>query len=149
MKEERTGGGREFIFSVIWAAVLLILGRALTITLTDYKIIGVLVTILMYCVLGFFVLTRYAAVYTLTFEDERVRIVRAIGHRVKTVDFAISQVRTVQKTRPKTKARAQIMRQSVFSQRNVYYIEYEKNGVPSLLVCDMSRKMADRIKKEL
>lgn len=149
MKEERTGGGREFIFSVVWAAILLIIGRTLTLALTDYKIIGVLITILMYCILGFFVLTRYAAVYTLTLDDGRVRIVRAIGHRVKTVDFALSQIRIVQRTRPKTNARAQIMRQSVFSQRHVYYIEYEKNGEAALLICDMSQKMADRIKKEL
>lgn len=146
MEEQRTGGGREFIFSVIWAAVMLFFGRILTASLPDYKIIGVAVTILLYCILGFFVLTRYAAIYTFTLKNDRIHIVRSIGHRKKEVDFALSQVKSVSKTRPNTRLRSYSMRTSVFSKKNVYYIVYEKNGIQSLLVCDMSRKMADKIR---
>lgn len=146
MEEQRTGGGREFVFSVIWAAVMLFFGRILTASLPDYKIIGVAATILLYCVLGFFVLTRYAAIYTFTLKNDRVHIVRNIGHRKKEVDFALSQVKSVSRTRPDTRLRAYSMRTSVFSKKDVYYIIYEKNGVQSLLICDISRKMADKIR---
>lgn len=146
MEEHRTGGGKEFVFSVIWAAIMLFFGRILTASLSDYKIIGVAVTILLYCILGFFVLTRYAAIYTFTLKNDRVHIVRSIGHRKKEIDFALSQVKSVSKTRPKTKGRAYSMRTTVFSHKNVYYIVYEKNGEETLAVCDMSREMADRIR---
>lgn len=146
MEEQRTGGGKEFVFSVVWAVILLFFGRILTASLPDYKIIGVAVTILLYCVLGFFVLTRYAAIYTFTLKNDRVHIVRSIGHRKKEVDFALSQVRSVSKTRTKTKERAYSMRTTVFSKKNLYYIVFEKNGKETLLVCDMSRKMADKIR---
>lgn len=146
MEEQRTGGGKEFVFSVVWAVILLFFGRILTASLPDYKIIGIAVTILLYCVLGFFVLTRYAAIYTFTLKNDRVHIVRSIGHRKKEVDFALSQVRSVSKTRTKTKERAYSMRTTVFSKKNLYYIVFEKNGKETLLVCDMSRKMADKIR---
>ena len=78
MEEKRTGGGKEFVFSVIWAVILLCIGRVITNLLENYKIIGVIITIIMFCVLGFFVLTRYSAVYTFTFKDDRLRVNRSI-----------------------------------------------------------------------
>ena len=43
------------------------------------------------------------------------------------------------------------MRTTVFSKKNIRYIVFEKNGQDTLLVCDISREMAEGIrgKKEL
>lgn len=146
MEETRTGGGREFVFSVIWAAALLFIGQMITNALPDYKVIGTIITILIFCVLGFFVLTRYAAVYTYTFKDDRLRVNRRIGHRNKEIDFAVSQVRSVTRHRPGNAPKgARIMRASVFSEKRSWYIVYEENGVNRMLVCEISKNMAEKL----
>ena len=149
MEEVRTGGGKEFVFSVIWAIILLFIGRGITNTLDEYKIIGVLITIIMFCFLGFFVLTRYGAVYTYTLKDDRLRINRSIGYRNKEVDFAVSEVKSVTRTRPKNAPKTTLtMRTSVFSTKNRWYVVYDKNRIRTLLVCDMSGNIADKLRKE-
>ena len=100
MEETRTGGGKEFVFSMIWAVVLLFIGKILIEALPNYKIIGTVITILMFCVLGFFVLTRYSAIFTYSLKNDRLRVNRKIGHRNKEVDFAMSSVKSVTKHRP-------------------------------------------------
>ena len=147
MEEKRTGGGKEFVFSVIWAVILLCIGRAITNLLENYKIIGVIITIIMFCVLGFFVLTRYSAVYTFTFKDDRLRVNRSIGHRNKEVDFAVSEIESVTRSKPENAPKTKVvMRASVFTAKNLWYIIYEKNRIRTLLICDMSKNMADRLK---
>lgn len=147
MEEKRAAGGKEFIFAVLWAVILLFIGKYIIFILPSYKIIGTIITIIMFCVLGFFVLTRYAAVYTYTFKNDRIRVNRSIGHRNKEVDFAVSEVKSVTRQRPSDAPKyTQTMRTSVFSQKNIWYIVYEKNRVRNMLVCEISKNMADKIK---
>ncbi len=147
MEEKRTGGGKEFVFSIICAVILLFIGRIIINSIENYKIIGTIITIVMFCVLGFFVLTRYSAVYTYTLKNDRMRINRSIGHRNKEVDFAVSDIRTVTRTKPaKAPRNTVIMRASVFSSKNLWYIVYDKNRIRTMLVCDMSKKMAEKLK---
>ncbi len=54
MEEKRTGGGKEFIFSLLWAVIFMILGQYIIFILPSYKIIGTIITILLFCILGFF-----------------------------------------------------------------------------------------------
>lgn len=147
MEETRTGGGKEFVFSIIWAVILLFLGKFIIAALPNYKIIGTIITILMFCVLGFFVLTRYSAIFTYSIKDDRMRVNRKIGHRNKEVDFAMSDVKSITKHKPnKTPKSVQNMRTTVFSQRDIWYVVYEKNKAENMLVCEISKKMADKIK---
>lgn len=147
MEETRTGGGKEFVFSMIWAVVLLFIGKILIEALPNYKIIGTVITILMFCVLGFFVLTRYSAIFTYSLKNDRLRVNRKIGHRNKEVDFTMSSVKSVTKHRPdKAPKNIQNMKTKVFSQKDIWYIVYEKNKADNMLVCEISKKMADKIK---
>ena len=147
MEEVKTGGGREFVFSVAWVIVLLFIGDIIVSALPDYKIIGIIITILMLCVLGFFVLTRYAAVYTYTLKDGRMTAVRKIGYRVKETAFSTSDVVSVTRKRPAAAVKnVYNMRATVFSKRNLWYIVYKKNKTDNLLICGISKKMADEIR---
>ncbi len=147
MEETRTGGGKEFIFSVIWAIILLCAGKLIINAMPNYKIIGMIITLLMFCVLGFFVLTRYSAVFTYSLKNDRLRVNRQIGHRNKEVDFAVSEVKSVSRTKPsKLPDCVQTMKTTVFSKKDVWYVVYEKNRIPNLLVCQLSKGMADKLK---
>lgn len=146
MEETRTGGGKEFVYSVIWAIAMLIVGKGIINALPSYKIIGTIITILMFCVLGFFVLTRYSAVYTYSLKNDRLRVNRKVGHRNKEVDFAVSEVKSVARQRPKNVPKnVQTMKTTVFSQKDVWYVVYEKGRISNMLVCQMSKSMADKL----
>lgn len=146
MEETRTGGGKEFIFSIIWTIILLLIGRGVIVMLPEYKVIGTIATLLAFCVLGFYVLTRYCAVYTYSLKNNRFRVNRKIGHRNKEVDFALSGVKSVTRKRPPKSPRALHMRTTVFSKKDLWYIVYRKNNADNLLVCTVSNKMAEKIK---
>ncbi len=146
MEEKRTGGKKEFLYSVLWAVALLVVGRFIIFALPRYKVIGTIITLLMFCVLGFFVLTRYSAVYTYSLKNTRFRVNRQIGHRNKEFEVALSGVKSVTRKRPKNSPRAQNMRATVFSKKDLWYILYKKNKEDMLLVCTISNKMAEKIK---
>ena len=131
---------------MLWAVALLVVGRFIIFALPRYKVIGTIITLLMFCVLGFFVLTRYSAVYTYSLKNTRFRANRQIGHRNKEYEVALSGVKSVTRTRPKNSPRAQNMRATVFSKKDLWYIVYRKNKKDMLLVCTISNKMAEKIK---
>ena len=140
MEEKRTGGGKEFIFSLLWAVIFMILGQYIIFILPSYKIIGTIITILLFCILGFFVLTRYAAIFTYSIKDDIVRVNRE-------VEFYISDVKSVTRQKPKkTPKTIYNMRASVFSPKKVWYVVYEKNRIENMLVFEPSQKMAEKIK---
>lgn len=147
MEEKRTGGGKEFVFSVIWTILLLFIGKIVTASLPTMKVLGVILTILMFCVLGFFALTRYAAIYTYSLKNDRLRINRKIGHRNKEIEISASQVRAISKNKPPHNVkRIRNMRTAVFSKRDAWYLVYEKDNELNMLVFEPSKKMADKIK---
>ncbi len=150
MEETRTGANKEFVFSVIWFILILMIGRGLTNSIQNYKIIGVAATIRMCCILGFFVMTRYCAIYTYSLKNDRLRVSRKIGHRVKSVDMAISSVKSIsrQKSGGKVK-KIYNMRKTVISSKDVYYLTYEKNNETNMLVFEPSAAMADKIKSRM
>ena len=129
MEEKRTGGGKEFIFSLLWAVIFMILGQYIIFILPSYKIIGTIITILLFC------------------KDDIVRVNRAIGHRNKEVEFYISDVKSVTRQKPqKTPKTIYNMRASVFSPKKVWYVVYEKNRIENMLVFEPSQKMVEKIK---
>ena len=130
MEEKRTGGGKEFIFSLLWAVIFMILGQYIIFILPSYKIIGTIITI-----------------FTYSIKDDIVRVNRAIGHRNKEVEFYISDVKSVTRQKPKkTPKTIYNMRASVFSPKKVWYVVYEKNRIENMLVFEPSQKMAEKIK---
>ena len=149
MEEVKTGGGKEFIISVVWVIILLFIGDIIVSALPDYKIIGIIITILMLCVLGFFVLTRYSAVYTYSVKNGRMKVNRKIGYRNKEIEFRVSDVISVTKHRPGVSVNnVYNMHTKIFSKRNIWYIVYRKNTADNMLVCGISKKMADEIRSE-
>lgn len=145
MEEKRTGGKKEFLFSVLWAIFLLIIGRFIIFSLPDYKVIGTIITLIFFCILGFFALTRYSAIFTYTLKGTRFRANRKIGHRNKEYEAALSSIKSVTKKRPKNSPRAHYMCTTVFSKKDRWYIVYRKNHADMLLVCTISGQMAEKI----
>ena len=150
MKEVRTGGSKEFLFSVIWMMLLLFAGRCLIAIMPSYKLFGTIISIIMFAVLGFFVLTRYVAVFTYTLHGYSLRINRTIGNRNKEIEIRISSVKNISRSKPSDMPKRQYiynMRPSVFVSKKLWYVEYERNTFREVLVFEPTREFADKIKE--
>lgn len=148
MKEIRTGGRKEFIYSVIWAVLLLFVGKIIIQILPTYKMAGGIATVFMFGILGFFVMTRYAAIFTYTLKGHILRINRKIGKRNKEIELKMSEIKSVSNKKPASMPRHRdvyIMCSSVFSKKKRYYIEYKKNNTSYVLVFEPSVEMVEKL----
>ena len=148
MKEVREAGGKEFVFSMLWAMFLLFVSRGIVNSLPDYKVIGAGAGILMYCVLGFFVLTRYSSRFTYENTGSSLRINRTIGKRNKEIEFKFGDVKSISRSKPK-KLPKQVfyMRVSVFSDKKSYYITFTREGQEYMTVIEASEDFMKKLEK--
>ncbi len=148
MEEKRTGGGKEFIFSLLWAVIFMILGQYIIFILPSYKNNRYDNNNPFYFVYWVSLsLTRYAAIFTYSIKDDIVRVNRAIGHRNKEVEFYISDVKSVTRQKPqKLRKRYTICVRVYFRLKKVWYVVYEKNRIENMLVFEPSQKMVEKIK---
>lgn len=151
MKEEYSSGVKQFMFVLVWSAVLYILCGVMMSAFGSYAFIGGIVSVLVFCVFGFFVLTHYTARFTYSVKNGMVRINRMIGKRNKEVEFSCKDItRTVFGAKPTDfKKPVYQMRISIISNKKSCYIEYKtKTGDLATVVIEPSEKMRRRIEKE-
>ncbi|MGN1116120.1 MAG: hypothetical protein ACI4TH_06110 [Candidatus Ornithomonoglobus sp.] len=154
MKEELTAGGREFIYVIIWAAVLYFACGIITSvfsTYGEYPFIGGIVSVLLFVIFGFFVLTRYTSRFTYQIADGKLRINRMIGKRNKEIELAFENItNTVYGGKPSDfPKRPYNMHRSIISRKHLLYIEYmDKEGGLSGIVIEPSEKLRKKIEKE-
>lgn len=155
MTEKNAAGFRELVYSVLWAALILTAydfadtalrmiygadaapGRNLALTVA---------AIAAGCVLVYFVMTRYAAVYTYEANEKTLRLTRKIGKREKAVEIKNRDIRSLSKKKPHSVPKTIVnMRKTVFSDKRVYYLVYVKSGREEMAVFEPSREMAAEI----
>ncbi len=151
MKEEIKAGGKEFAITLFWSAVLYLFCGMMMSLFSDYAFIGGVISILIFCVFGFFVLTRYTARFTYNLNDNRLRINRMIGKRNKEVDIAIvSVIDTAYGIKPADfPKKPYMMRVSIASSKRSMFIKYKnKDGEIKGVVIEPSQKLKKRIDLE-
>lgn len=150
LKEELTAGGKEFVIVMIWAAILYILCGMLMSLFAGYAFIGGIISVIVFCVFGFFVLTHYTARFTYSLKDNSLRVNRMIGKRNKEVEVGIENIVGMYYgykpvSYPK---RPYCMRKSIVNKKHSLYIEYkDKDGSIRGLVIEPSEKLRKKITK--
>lgn len=150
MKEVHVSGNKEFIYTLIWSFGILCFGRALINSLPAFKIFGTIAVILMFCVLGFFVLTRFSARYTYENTGYSLRVNRTIGKRNKEVEMNFSDIVSISSTKPANMPKPiYTMRSSVFSDKKSTFIIWGYTGALKTLVFEPSDKFMKELKKSI
>ncbi len=151
MKEEHTSGTKQF-FIVIGISAVLYLACAVMMSLFgSYAFIGGIISVLVFCVFGYFVLTHYTARFTYSLKDGRLRINRMIGKRNKEYEFPCSAItRTAFGVKPYGFPKPiHNMKINIASKKNCLYIEYKnKSGESEAVAIGPSDKLRRRIDKE-
>ena len=153
MKEELTGGYKEFGIAMAIAAVLyLICYIIVEITgLWNYRFIGAAVSIIIFCVFGFYVMTRYSARFTYELKGNRLRINRMIGKRNKEIEVRISGIEAMYfgykpSSFPK---RPYMMRKSIIRNNHSLFIAFKtKHGERLGVVIEPSDKLRKKIQMQ-
>ncbi len=151
MSEEVTAGGREFVFAMIWAALLYAVCGVIMSVFSRYFVIGAIISLLIFCVFGFFVLTRYTARFTYTLKDGRLRINRMIGKRNKEIEIPCSAITdtsygSMPRSFPK---RRYNMTKSIISSKRLMYIVYtDADGTLGAAIIQPSSELMQEIEKE-
>lgn len=155
MSEEITAGGKEFGFAMFWAAGLyMACGLIISICkylLPAYYFVGGIISILIFCVFGFFVMTRYSSRFTYTVKGGKLRINRMIGKRNKEIEFSCGDiVKMSYGERPLDFPRRPYnMRKTVFSVKQLLFIEFTaKDGSIGGVVIQPSDKLRKKIERE-
>lgn len=151
MKEEYSPGGKQFVFVLLWSAVLYIACAAVMSAFGKYAFIGGIISVLVFCIFGFIVLTHYTARFTYSVKNGSLRINRMIGKRNKEIEFSCRNITgTAFGTKPNGFAKPiESMKISVISRKQSMYIEYKtKDGKSASVVIEPSEKLRRRIEKE-
>ena len=151
MKEEYSSGGKQFLFVLLWSAFLYVACGTMMAAFGNYAFIGGIISVLVFCVFGFFVLTHYTSKFTYSIKNDRLRINRMIGKRNKEIEISCRDItRTHFGAKPNDFARpVQSMQISVISKKKSMYIEYRtKDGKTASVVIEPSEKLRRRIEKE-
>ena len=150
MKEVRTAGTKEFIYSMLWAVLLLFIGRGVINTLPQYKVAGTIATLISFCFLGFFVMTRYSALFTYEDTGYSLRINRRIGKRNKEIEFRYEDIIYMESTPPSELPKPRYnMCASVFSHRKCSYIIFGYKGNKQTLIYEPSHKFMDSLRQSI
>lgn len=149
MEEIRTGGIKEYFYSVTWAMAILFVGKFLIYLMPSYKLFGGIAAVVMFVILGFYVMTRYSAVFTYKLTGYVLRTERRIGGRTKEVELKISDIKSIsyKKTGKFRRRDMYVMCATVFSfGKKRCYIEYTVGKENMLLIIEPSAEMAEKIK---
>lgn len=139
------------MFVLLWSAVLYIACAAMMSAFGNYAFIGGIISVLVFCVFGFIVLTHYTARFAYSVKNGNLRINRMIGKRNKEIEFSCRDItRTAFGEKPVGFAKpVQSMKISVINKKQSMYIEYKtKSGTLATVIIEPSEKLKRRIEKE-
>lgn len=151
MTEEVTAGGKEFLLTVLSAAILYLVCGIIMSAFSNYFAIGGVISLMIFATFGFYILTRYTARFTYSLKNGSLRINRMIGKRNKEIEFDCGKIVSLcyggkPSDFPK---RPYYMRKSIFGAKKSLYIQYrDKEDKICGTVIEPSQKLRKKIEKE-
>lgn len=151
MKEEITAGGKEFVFAMIWAAILYFVCWIVMSLFYSYAFVGGIIAVIIFAVYGFLILTHYTARFSYSLNDGILRVNRTIGKRNKEAEIKCAAIEGAYygykpMSFPK---KCMSMRMSILNKKRSLYIEYrDKAGGLCGIVIEPSEKLRKKIIKQ-
>lgn len=147
--EKKAAKIREFLFTLVMACVCYEIGRLVRDVLTSYKVIGDLIAIALFCVLAYFVITRYAASYTYSVGGGVLKVTRSIGHRVTAVETEISSIKKISASKPDKKPEhIYRMTPHILPNKRTRYVIFGRGKVEKMIVFEPSAELLKALKAD-
>ena len=159
MEEKCAAGVKELLYSIMAVIALLLgydfIGTAFRLMsgqngYSGQNLVLTVLAVAIGCVIAYFVLTRYGAVFTYTAEEKKIYIKRRIGHREKVIEIKNRDIVSVSKSAPyKETKKVYKMCKSIVSQKNRYYLVYKNNGERETVIFEPSQNLVKEISKRV
>lgn len=150
MKETYKSGIREFLITIALIVVLMFAGEFIIYLIPEYKMAGGIISLLLLCVLGFFVLTRYTAVYTYELTDDRLKVNRTIGHRNKELGIYYNEIKRIGpdiSTQGMQKQNVYVMIPGIRKKKNAVYVSFKEGKVKKVMIFRPSAEFEKRLRE--
>ena len=146
MSEISSAGKKEFFLALLGAGILYLIGEYIKYILPSYKVIGDIIEIIMFAVFAYFVLTRYAAVYTYTLADKKLRINRKTGKRNKEFEIKASDMKGFA-LGVGNNVKVYTMKKTILRHREDTYLLFNYKGRECAVLFTPSKNMRNEISK--
>ena len=148
MKYTLKAGAREFVFVLIWIAVIALAGDLVKYLIPEPPVLKEIVTILFGCVLVYFVYTRYCAEFTYTLGEDGLTAKSRIGRRERTAYAEYKAISCISDTKPENKPKAiNMFVRNVIPYRKRRYISYNQGA--NLLVIETDDDFILKLKEKI
>lgn len=142
----KKAGTKEFLLSVLVFGVLAFLVSYFKFLLPAYKSIADVGGIFLFVLYGFFVLTRYAAVYTYRLSPDSIKLTRVIGKRNREVQFSPNEVIAVTRKKPSAKEHYHFCR-FIFPNKSMLYFTVDKDRLIRSVAIEADAELEKALKK--
>ena len=157
MKESHKAGIKGYINSVLLALAILLgydfIDTAFRMSESDFSGREMILTVLAVVfgsVLVYFVITRYAAVYTYEAGEKSVIITRKIGHRERVTEIKNRDICSIDLKKPLQDAKKIYrMQKTILPGKDTYYIVYKNGREYYIMQIGCSKKFAQVVNERI
>ena len=142
--ETHTSGMKQFFIAVGAAAVFLAISLVIQFFTKSTPLIGDIVSVILFVVLGYIVYTHYTAVFEYRVDGHKLIITRKIGHREVSLTLKSGQINSITRSRP-SGVRVSGKCVAVMFPKNPLYIVCSDSAV----LIDGSEELYENIKNQM
>ena len=148
MKYTVKAGAKEFFFVLVWIGVIALAGDLARYLVPEPPVLKQIVTILLGCVLVYFVYTRYCAEFTYTLGEEGITAKSRIGRRERTAYAEYNTITSVSAEKPEKKPElCDMFVKSIIHSKKRRYISYNNGG--RMLVIEADGDFMQKLKEKI
>lgn len=135
----KKAGVKEFFIAIVCIALLGTVGSYISFVLPSYKVFGHITGIALIVVYGYFVLTRYCAVYSYYIGEDYIKITRTVGARNSELKYFYKDIHNVSKEKP-VNTKVKNYTRFIIKNKNAIYIVPKSNKTFAIMIEDDKKK---------
>lgn len=145
MQQVKKSGIKQFFIAILLIFANMTFFGYVKFLFSSYSVIADILCLISMCILGFFILIRYGAVYTYTADIEKLKINRTIGKRNKEIEIPVKGIISVSNQKPKTEFIKNFSR-FLLTNKHTCYVTYEKDRLTSAVIIEADDELLSYLK---
>lgn len=148
MKQIKKAGAREFFLALLIIFLIMTVCGYIKFITPSYTVIIDILTVLLFVVYGFLVLSHYAAEFTYTLSEKAIKINRTVGKRNREIEIPFSSVVSITTTRPDTKYIKNFSPYITGGKKKIY-ITYDTNRLKEAVIITADNEITEFLNKHI
>jgi len=149
MYTETNKAGVKSFFFILIAVITAMLVLSCVKSAFENVLLVDAVTILIFCIIGYYTLVRYSSVFEYSTDGEVLIIIRKIGHRVTTVNIDVKKIKKLSRNKADISSvkKPLNMCASIISKQRAYYLLYTEDKVKKAIIFEPTDALVEKLKR--